>query len=300
MANGSTVLNPDRAAAMRAGLETAWRAMTGNDIGAVDDDLDRLAEWFGPPAKPAAVRRRLARMEPVKTDEAMLDFDPPLALSVDGRTVVTPEGRVVLEQLLKADDQTKPVRIAVDRDRRLADLYREWALARVRSVGAVRTGQVRRAERPPAVGLAVLLLLHGAEGPDRALVIDRGDAALEAAVREMLIGFADALTGRPSRLKEPVWKFPIACAQRRFAAVQRATEGNVERFWLAADAREELVQALAEELVVVRRSGTPERAESAVRALAADYAARRERPFGRAVSAELLDDLSRRFAAVRD
>jgi len=295
MAEDPFELDAERAAVVRGDLLRAWRAMVGEPQ-EIDADLRRLAAWFGPAATPAAVRRRVDATAAVSVGDMLLTrFNPPLALTAGGRTVITPEGRLALELLLEAEGDSDPVSLAVARDRRLADLYRSWSLQRVRMVDARRSGQARRAERAPAVGLVVLLLLHGAEDPERALVVERADEKLGVTLREMLAGFAEELTGRPSRFKEPVWGFPVACAQRRFAAVRRTAAHAVEHFWIDPRHREELLDTLADELVVVRRGGTPKRADAAVRTLAATYERLDQAPFGRDVPPGLLDDLTDRF-----
>ena len=138
-------------------LSEAWEAAFEKPIGDLDDDLEAARRWFDPVAQGQRLRREISNLDPMP--EHLTSLRPPLTLSVgQGRWLVTPEGRCVLDLLknLPKDQPTHYVAAAhvAVYERRLARLYRDWSRHRLRSVVALLEG-TNRPLQIPAAGIVV-------------------------------------------------------------------------------------------------------------------------------------------------
>jgi hypothetical protein len=230
---------------LRDDLLRAWSAMFG-ELTELEEDLERLAPFFGPRVLPKHLRLRIAKLPPLEVDEATRAFEPSVVLQVGDAVVVTPEGRVLLEDLF---DEDGAPRVALDRDPRLLRLYREWSYDRVRHVHRDILGQTE-AMYPVALAAVLVLLLHGADSEETALIIPeslskQGEDALFAP----LDAFANIASKRNrARRKSRFDETPIGQAKRRLPrALQRSpTSGRPMRLFLEADEREEVLRAVGQ------------------------------------------------------
>lgn len=176
-------------------LRNAWEAQYGRPPSTLSADLERMQPIFKTGASGKRIRDlvgslpRLARRPPVVSDEVFLAVD-------DRRGLVTPEGRVVLEQLSLLRDQGEQV---LSRDAMLhanalvavtyGDWQREW-LAR-------QLGQTSL--RPGTYGVVLLLLFNGSTTRETALRLPaeaESERALAAVVSPVIDAFAKRLGGQ--------------------------------------------------------------------------------------------------------
>jgi hypothetical protein len=191
-------------------------------------------------------------------------YDPPLLISGDAGVVLTPEGRVALEQLRHFESLPSGVSLSLHDEQRLVDQYREWSQSHVRAVVGA------RGIRPPALALVVLLLLVDARDMHSALLVDRKmSTEADCALREVLLAFVRMVSTKPPSLKDPIWTWPISRAQARFDGVRRHQPAEApERFWIEADMRQRTLEDVAAELVPRPRVRSVDHALGAVQTLA--------------------------------
>src|SRR4051794_32959059 len=85
---------------LQADLEVLWQALFGAPARRLIPDLNKLRRcWFGPRVAPASLRTRVEALGATPVGRRALSFDPPLVLRVLDGYVITPEGRLALEQL---------------------------------------------------------------------------------------------------------------------------------------------------------------------------------------------------------
>jgi hypothetical protein len=256
-------LTADEALALAGELRRVWEAMfQGDPPSELRTDLQKLAPWFGPSAQEARVAERLKQLPAVRIRQWTLAiYDPALVLGTPSTAVVTPEGRLALEELdRKAGD---PVRLSLD-ERMLADLYREWAHSRVLNALARRDGRAGRT-RPTALGVVALLMALDAVGADRPLTLDRTMPPTdEEHLREPLRAFAQAISSRGGAVTSPLWSWPLSQAKKRFAGIQQELRsGDVIALWLDPGLWQETCRGLAIELTSRSSVATLERATDA-------------------------------------
>jgi hypothetical protein len=173
-------------------LERVWQMFAGRPIATLDQDLAELAKVF------TGVSGRTLRAivaDLPEADARLRDLPEAVALQADGRILITPEGRILLDVLaqLKADDLN-----VIERDRQARALavavetrsswYRDWARK-----------QLSGTLSPPAIGAAVFLLINGSIGHSAALqipVAESEDKRLGELVLPMVGRFSLALGGK--------------------------------------------------------------------------------------------------------
>lgn len=224
-----------------AELEAAWKAMFGSEAGDPVTDLGRLEGWFGPQAQPKKIRTELRKLDPGSIrSETLNGYDPPLLLDYEGRVVLTPEGRWVLEALRVA-----PPSVDVQVDLlapELVERYREWARAPFENVVATWRGE-GSSTRPPALGLAAVVLVATHAQPERPLRLGGIAPAAHGELERLVRRFTSAI-GQESGFKEGLPRFPLSIATQRFFGLCRQ-DGLA---WFDPDQLEATLQAFAEEL----------------------------------------------------
>jgi hypothetical protein len=160
-------LEPDERAAICAYLRAAWRAQHGRVPSTLSVDLETLGDLFRSHVQAKRLRGAAEQLD------AVVESRPPLPEAVlvpvdDQRGFVTPEGRVLLDQLERSEQSGDQV---ITRDSVLtacaliADFYgshqRRWMRKELTG------GDVR----PATLGFAVFLLINNSVGFDRALLL---------------------------------------------------------------------------------------------------------------------------------
>jgi hypothetical protein len=161
----------EEAERLRSALTARWSAAHHRPPGGLRPDLDAHKTFFDPVAQGKRLRRILLTVDPDPVeDRAAL----PLAFDIDGtRALITPEGRIALDLLVRAlADPGDPVRIdtrlAVRLERDLLNLYRAWG--RHRLVDTIdNLGGGSRPLQVPAMGAALTLLVNRSDTPQRAI-----------------------------------------------------------------------------------------------------------------------------------
>jgi hypothetical protein len=270
-------LSRERALALVADLETAWLEQTGSYPFHLASDLDRLAPYFDPLAREATLRRRLDEL-PRQTVELPREF----AVDVGaGRQIVTPEGRVALDLLRRAleqspvaslDDQVRADALAV-----LADFYRRLARRRFEKVRALAAGE-GAPMLPVAAAFALLLLVNRSTSPDRALDQSVEDPARRAVVDEAfapaLRAFAETLSGEKFKERDRslgglslYQGYAVTEARRRLGQRLRGEDG---RLWIPQEDEADVLAFLARDL---RRRANSDRILAAFDRLVEQYRA---------------------------
>jgi hypothetical protein len=173
-------------------LERAWRAFSGKRSGNLSDDLELLRGVFAMGASGRSLRAALDELDPESSDSFEL---PSMAvMRLDGRALITPEGRVLLEtlkQLPGGQDVVIADYLAVEALGQAAAAharwYQDWALR-----------QVRGNLSAPVLGAALFLLFNGSIGESHAFSMPpapEADRQLAALVLPIIGAFSSALGG---------------------------------------------------------------------------------------------------------
>ncbi len=222
-------------------FSAAWTTQYGRPPGSLSGDLERLAWIFGADATPKRLRDTIIKLP-------QLAVQPPsvpsaLWVTVDERRgLVTPEGRVALEQLrtLREQDRdsitTAEVAFAADL---VAGAYRMWRQQWIeRNLGGAGL-------RPGSYGWVLLLLVNGSVTRDTALRLpdaEPQERQLAAVVMPVIDAFAEEF-GRESqssregsRLRSN-WRVTQAHALL-FEVVKRKDDADGDAFfWVEPEGR---------------------------------------------------------------
>jgi hypothetical protein len=272
------VISPDQAPELARELLTVWKAMfDGAEPGELAKDLERMASWYGPQARPASIAKKLGDLRPVTIRQRTLSvFSPPLILVSREHAFLTPEGRVALEDLL-ASSPDEAVTLRVQDSRALSELYRRWSHAAVLGAVRLQAGEATQT-RPPALAFAVLLLVLGSVGQTNALVLNTAMSdAKDQALRDAIGAFTRAVSSSRGCLSEPIWGYPASEALKRFAALRRGPgEERAQRFWIEDGRLESTANEIAIELTRKAKIHNASAALSAADLLHRTFTERRE------------------------
>lgn len=226
---------PDRERlALEDFFSAAWAKQHGRPPGSLAADLDRLAGVFGAEATPKRLRDTVSKLPRLAAPPPAVP--PALWVSVDDRRgFVTPEGRVVLEQLRTLREEGRD-----------SISTAEVASAAVLVAGAYRTWRHQWIERnltgaglrPGSYGWVLLLLANGSVTRETALRLPASEPEerqLASVVMPIIDAFAEEL-GRDSqssregsRLRSN-WRVTQARALL-FEAVQREDDADGDAFF---------------------------------------------------------------------
>jgi hypothetical protein len=230
-------------------LRHAWEAQHDRPPSSLSADLDRLRDVFKTGASGKRIRdvvgalSKVPRRPPTVSDEVFVVID-------ERRGLVTPEGRVMLEELTRMRDLGEQVltRDAMLRaTARVADAYggwqRDWLRQQLGSTSL----------RPGTYGVVLLLLLNGSTSRDRALRLpadEEQERALARAVIPVIDAFATRLGGKPMSDREAArlrsnWRVTEA-RRHLFQRVRVEDEEGDAYLWI--DDEEETLRLLAERL----------------------------------------------------
>lgn len=155
-------------------LTALWVIQFGTSMQTAELDLEALRAWFDPLARGERLRAQLSGL-----GDAVLpaSIDEPYAVDAgDGRRLVTPEGRLLVDLLRSAvASPTAGLDVliinsgqATRSERILVETYRSWAQRRLRDVIALEQGKSTPL-LPQGIGQVLLLLLNGSVGAKCAL-----------------------------------------------------------------------------------------------------------------------------------
>lgn len=234
-------------AEIRDYLKAAWRAQYGRPPATLSVDLETLSDLFRSHVQAKRVRdaaedlRAIGMRRPILPEIVFLPID-------DLRGFVTPEGRVLLEQLeaRNADDS----RIMTREDLLfsyavIAEFYgdsqRRWMKKEIAG------GNVR----PGSLGFAVFLLINNSVGPNRSLVLpssQKDEEALAKTVLPVVSAFIVAIGSGPVAPRESErlrsnWLVTETKRQLpRF--ISRNDDGSAVRYWINPESESDLLDEL--------------------------------------------------------
>lgn len=168
------------AAAWHSSLLEVWQAQVGRAPGPLHDDLAALDRWFNPSRTGQSLRAAIAKVTPVSIDMDDLPSQQPAGLiwldAGNGRLLITPEGRVLLEVLARSLKERPPGWVLVEGES-LADLmevlvtwYRGVSRQRLLDVLALLNGDSKQTMGPAVAGLLLVLLVNRNTASERALL----------------------------------------------------------------------------------------------------------------------------------
>ena len=163
-------------------LQALWHEFADRPLGDLEGDLELLGSVFG---KGAEARR--LRVIASRAQEPSVPLPETIALPVESGALITPSGRVLLEELryLKRIDSdlivTDRCRVAAEQvASAYARWYAEWAAV-----------QLKAQLSPPVLAFAAFLLVSGAIGADNALPLP-ADESEQREIVSALIPIIDA------------------------------------------------------------------------------------------------------------
>ena len=197
----SRVLEPESRSAIAEFLRAAWAAQFGQRPGPIEGDLELLGRLFRPDVSGASLRGAAATLEALTISPPR---DLPAALYVpvdDTHGFVTPEGRVALEVIDHAGED--PVSIGDSALLRATTIVATFYGESVRRHVGKTVGQPDL--RPLSFAFALLLLVNGSVGEERALrTPDTADEErrLMEAIAPALDAFSEGIGGGPISRRE--------------------------------------------------------------------------------------------------
>ena len=171
-------------------LASAWRELTAREAGDLESDLRDLEPLFGPKSRIRTIRERVYDLTPRSPNA-----DPPprqALMPIAGGLLITPAGRTLLHVLTEHRESGRPVIEPADyigAIQALIDARAAWHQKWL-------SDQFETTLSPPPLAAALLLLINGSIGEDRALRLpadEEADKALAGVVIPLLARFAEAL-----------------------------------------------------------------------------------------------------------
>lgn len=188
-------LGPDEGARLLTDLRAAWVGMAKRPPGDLDRDLEWLfGTWFKPTITGGRLRTFVAGLPEAAADGAVADER--LVVTIDGRRVVTPEGRVAIDLLSAATDQQR-ASVRSRSQNLLLEHYRRAGRHRLDDVAKHLAGRAGRMH-PLTAGTLTFLLVNRATSPKRAIQRPKADDEqasrhLDEALAAIVSAFADEI-----------------------------------------------------------------------------------------------------------
>lgn len=249
----------ERIEAVILSLSAIWQHSMGRHVGDLEADLAQCRRWFDPVAQGQRLRRDLSAIPPIDADTE--DPGPPLTFRLgEGRSLVTPEGRCVLDLFMHLAKDRKGHVISdthlTPYDRLLGHLYKDWSRHRLESV----VGLLAGGEKPlqiAAAGVVIALLVNRSTSPRRALKRFPAGAArdvIDEAFFEAVRVFARTLSPkqRPTRDPRLISGWMLYEARRRLGddvlVVENARPDTEGRLWIAESKQDQIIDVVARDL----------------------------------------------------
>lgn len=173
-------------------LTSCWRAYAGQGPQSLSGDLNILKTIYAHGASAAKLRTTFAELP---DDALQMDLPSEVALSAEGRQLITPEGRILLDVLIRLrrtddhvigpDEQVRALALAASTR---SSWYEAWAMK-----------QVAGSLSPAPIAAAILVLINGSTTPDRGFYLPDVDAQAteyQETVLRLLGDFSDTLGGK--------------------------------------------------------------------------------------------------------
>lgn len=228
-------MDADERAGIEDFLRSAWKAQFGRSPSTLTGDIDRLKDMFKTGASAKRLRETVSALAMVMGPRIELPAEV-FVPTGDKRGLVTPEGRILLEELVRMREADELVlsRDAVARaNAKAASTYgawqREWLAQQVTGTGL----------RPGSYGFVLFLLVNGSVDRSRGLPLpaagDR-ERQLAQSVAPVIDAFAKAIGGKPMSAREASrlrsnWRVTEARRQL-FGRVMREDADNDALFWI--------------------------------------------------------------------
>lgn len=164
------VLERDSAEALEVFLLKSWSGQQGLVPAGLENDLERMKALFSPTVTGRRLRDAVRTLPTIAAQQPSVVTDEIFLESSDGRGLVTPEGRIVL-QLLQDHSKQKEVIFTIEEVawayEVAADLYRNWGRDRILEALGLTESRLRL----PVIAFCITLLVNGTFGQEKALVI---------------------------------------------------------------------------------------------------------------------------------
>lgn len=254
-------------------LTRHWASLMGRPPADLVGDLQALAPLFASGGSAKGVKERVHELAQVEASAE--DLPRSLVLVIDGSSLITPEGRILLELLMELQRSGR---------RELTIEQQCWAWAnssRVRSEWHLRwlQKQFQSTVSAPVLGAALFLLINGSVGRERALLMPSDnvrDRELGHVVMPLIVEFSVALGGKAPDIDVGLrqhWVFTqVTRLLGRDVAREKTVEGSV--LWVRPERRSHLLEDLERRL---QRIADPSRRYTAVFGFADGYRAIRGR-----------------------
>lgn len=243
-------LEPEENFAIQEYLRAAWRAQFGSEPSTLSADLEILEDLFGPHIQAKRVRNAAEELGFIHA------VRPPLPESIflpvdEHRGFVTPEGRIVLDQLERIDRAGERV---LSRDSVLtgyalaADFYgasqRQWMRKQIAG------GDVR----PTTLGFAIFLLINNSVGIFHALLLPSSpeeEAALARCVLPVVSKFSTSVGGnavsqRESERLRSNWI--VTETKRQLGQYVSRADGRIIKYWIEEGTESDLIAEIGRQL----------------------------------------------------
>lgn len=249
-------LDVDEREAIVRYLRAAWLAQYGRPTSTLSVDLETLADLFRSHVQGKRLRSASEGLAAIKERRPLLPEAVFVAVD-DQHGFVTPEGRVLLEELERADSTEA---LVLSRDALLS------ASALIADFYGTRQRQWMRKElaggdvRPGTLGFLIFLLVNNSIGRDRSLSLSPAksdEEALASRILPVINAFATGVGGSPVKPRERERlrsNWIITEAKRQMGRfVDRADEARAVRFWIEPTREAALIDELGRQLA--RRKG---------------------------------------------
>lgn len=229
-------LEPSEAAELASFFTAAWEAQYARPPSTISTDLELLSKLFRKDIQGRGLRAAAADLRPISLERPLLPEEVFIPFD-DRRGLVTPEGRILLEELRWM--QSADVNM-IPRDRMLSavstiaefygDSTRRW-IGKELSGGDI---------RPSTYGFVVLLLINGSIGKECALSLPGSgaqEAQLAAAIMPVVNAFSVAMGGKPLTARESGRlrsNWAVTEASRQLHGMIRRADGpdSAVRIWI--------------------------------------------------------------------
>lgn len=232
-------------------LRAAWRAQYGRPPSTLSADLEALKDLFRSHVLAKRLRdaaedlRVIAERRPLLPEAVFVAVD-------DERGFVTPEGRVLLDELEKAEQSSAHI---INRDTLIhayalvADFYgsshRQW----------MRKELIGGNLRPATLGFAIFLLINNSLGSNRALLLPSSieeEHMLANQILPVVSEFSISIGASPVRQRETERlrsNWIITETKRQLGPyIARVDDGRTVKFWIEEEREDSLIDELGRQL----------------------------------------------------
>jgi hypothetical protein len=244
-------LEAEERTAIRVYLRAAWYAQYGRNPSTLSVDLEVLEGLFRSHVLAKRLRDAAEGLDAIGERRPVLPEAVFVAVD-ESRGFVTPEGRVLLDQLDRAEHSSEQVisrDALVDAYALIADFYGESHRRWMRK--ELTGGDVR----PATLGFAIFLLINNSVGFKRALLLPSSveeEQMLAGRILPVVSEFSVSVGGSPVRQREAERlrsNWIITETRRQLGPyIGRADEGRAAKFWVEEDREESLIAELGRQV----------------------------------------------------